>query len=197
MDTAVALLAGMAIFPLVFANGLEPSAGPGLIFQTLPTAFGHMTGGILFGTLFFVLVVFAAWTSAISLVEPAVAWLVENRGWSRAQATTAVCLTAWALGIVTIMSFSAWAFDFSFGGELKTNGPFDVLDILTANFMLPLGGLAMAVFAGWFMSRESTRDELEMADGRVFRVWYVVVRYVTPVAVILVFLRGVGLIPLG
>jgi len=197
MDTLVALLAGMAIFPLVFANGLEPSAGPGLIFQTLPIAFGHMAGGVLFGTLFFVLVVFAAWTSAISLVEPAVAWLVENRGWNRVTAATWVGIAGWALGIITVMSFSSWAFDFSFGGESKSNGLFDVLDILTANFILPLGGLAMAVFAGWFMSRESVRDELEAGEGRIFRVWYGVVRYITPIAVILVFLRGVGLLSIG
>jgi NSS family neurotransmitter:Na+ symporter len=197
MDTAVALLAGMAIFPLVFANGLEAGAGPGLIFQTLPIAFGHMPGGAFFGTLFFILLVFAAWTSAISLIEPAVAWLVENRSWNRVTAATWVGGTAWALGIVTIMSFSYWAFDFSFHGEAKGNGLFDILDILTANFMLPLGGLAMALFAGWVMARESVADELEMGDRKAFRLWYVVVRYVTPVAVILVFLHGIGLISIG
>jgi NSS family neurotransmitter:Na+ symporter len=182
---------------LVFANGLEPGAGPGLIFQTLPIAFGHMPGGVFFGTLFFILVVFAAWTSAISLIEPAVAWLVENHGWTRVRATTWVGGIAWALGIVTIMSFSHWAFDFSFHGEEKHNGLFDMLDILTANFMLPLGGLAMALFAGWFMSRASVVDELEMGDRRVFRLWYLVVRYITPVAVIVIFLHGVGLISIG
>ncbi len=197
IDTLVALLAGMAIFPLVLANGLEPGSGPGLVFQTLPIAFGHMPGGALFGTLFFVLVVFAAWTSAISLIEPAVAWLVENRNWNRVRAATWVGVLGWALGIITVMSFSSWAFDFSFGGEPKSNGLFDVLDILTANFMLPLGGLAMAVFAGWSMSRESTRDELEAGDSRIFRLWHAVVRYVTPIAVILIFLRGVGLLSVG
>ena len=106
-------------------------------------------------------------------------------------------VTAWALGIFTVMSFSSWAFDFTFAGEARSNGPFDILDILTANFMLPLGGLAMAVFAGWFMSRESVRDELEAGEGWIFRVWYGVVRYVTPIAVILVFLRGVGLLSVG
>ena len=82
-DTLVAVLAGMAIFPIVFANGLEAGQGPGLIFNTLPLAFGQMTGGVLFGTLFFVLLVFAAWTSAISLIEPAVAWLIEKFSISR------------------------------------------------------------------------------------------------------------------
>ena len=90
----IALLAGMAIFPIVFANGLEPGAGPGLIFQTLPIAFGAMPGGQFFGSLFFVLLVFAAWTSAISLIEPAVAWLVENLKMSRVRAAIGLGLFA-------------------------------------------------------------------------------------------------------
>ncbi len=192
MDTLVALLAGLAIFPIVFANGLEPGAGPGLVFLTLPIAFGHMPGGAFFGSLFFILLVFAAWTSAISLIEPAVAWLVENRSMQRVRAATLVGLVAWCLGIVTIMSFSDWAFTFSFGGDEKSNGFFDMMDILTANFMLPLGGLAMAVFAGWFMSRTSTLEELALDDGLGYRVWHFLVRYVSPVGVLLVFMSGMG-----
>jgi NSS family neurotransmitter:Na+ symporter len=194
MDTCVALLAGMAIFPIVFANGLEPGAGPGLVFLTLPIAFGNMPGGLLFGALFFILLVFAAWTSAISLIEPAVAWLVENRAMQRVRAAVTVGILAWLLGTVTIMSFSDWAFRFDFGGEEKTNGVFDMLDILTANFMLPLGGLAMALFAGWFMARGSTLDELGVRDGPVYRAWYFAVRYVSPIGVLLVFMSGTGVI---
>ncbi|HIP53671.1 MAG TPA: sodium-dependent transporter, partial [Chromatiales bacterium] len=194
IDTLVALLAGLAIFPVVFANGLEAGAGPGLIFNTLPLAFGHMPGGLFFGTLFFILLVFAAWTSAISLIEPAVAWLVENKEVNRVKAATVVGIVAWLLGIVTIMSFSSWSFEFSFAGEKKTSGLFDVFDILTANFMLPLGGLAMALFAGWFMSRQSVVDELGMGEHVGFRIWHFVVRYITPVAVILVFLQLIGFI---
>jgi NSS family neurotransmitter:Na+ symporter len=194
LDTLVALLAGMAIFPIVFTNGLEPGAGPGLVFQTLPIAFGHMGGGVVFGALFFVLLVFAAWTSAISLIEPAVAWLVENRRMQRVRASVIVGITAWTLGILTIMSFSRWSFSFDFRGEQKTTGLFDMLDILTANFMLPLGGLAMALFAGWFMARSSTLDELDAGDGLLFRGWRFVVRYISPLGVFLVFMSGLGLI---
>jgi len=194
MDTLVALLAGMAIFPIVFASGLEPGAGPGLVFLTLPIAFGGMTGGVFFGTLFFVLLVFAAWTSAISLIEPAVAWLVENRSMQRVRAAVIIGMVAWSLGLLTIMSFSDWAFEFNFGGETKGNGLFDIFDILTANFMLPLGGLAMAVFAGWMMSRSSTLEELGLGDGLVYRFWYFLVRYVAPLGVALVFMRGLGVI---
>ena len=155
-DTVVALLAGLAIFPIVFANNLEPGAGPGLIFQTLPLAFGHMPGGTLFGTLFFILLTFAAWTSAISLIEPAVAFLVENKGMNRVRAAAFIGVSCWFLGIVTVLSFNEWAFEFRLFGKTYSNGAFDMLDILTANIMLPLGGLFIAIFAAWFMSRDAS-----------------------------------------
>jgi NSS family neurotransmitter:Na+ symporter len=129
-DTIVALLAGIAIFPLVFANGLEPGAGPGLIFQTLPIAFGNMTGGWLFGILFFVLLVFAALTSAISLVEPIVAWLVENRGFTRAKASVLSGVAIWALGVTLAFSFNIWSVFKVFHKNI-----FDLLDYLTPNLM--------------------------------------------------------------
>ena len=190
MDTLVALLAGMAIFPIVFANGLEPAAGPGLIFQTLPIAFGHMDGGAFFGMLFFILLVFAAWTSAISLLEPAVAWMVENLGMSRLYASVLAGLATWLAGLLTVFSFNIWSgFTPLFGKTL-----FDLLDYLTANIMLPLGGLLIAVFAAWKMHQESSIDELAMGDGFSYRVWRVLVRYITPVAVIIVFLNAIGII---
>jgi NSS family neurotransmitter:Na+ symporter len=190
MDTLVALLAGMAIFPIVFANGLEPAAGPGLIFQTLPIAFGHMDGGAFFGMLFFILLVFAAWTSAISLLEPAVAWMVENLGMSRLYASVLAGLATWLAGLLTVFSFNIWSgFTPLFGKTL-----FDLLDYLTANIMLPLGGLLIAVFAAWKMHQESSIDELAMGDGFRYRVWRVLVRYITPVAVIIVFLNAIGII---
>jgi NSS family neurotransmitter:Na+ symporter len=190
LDTLVALVAGMAIFPIVFANGLEPGAGPGLIFQTLPLAFGAMPGGHLFGTLFFVLLVFAAWTSAISLIEPAVAWLVENRGMSRVRAAAWIGLTTWVLGLGSIFSFNIWS-----GDEFKVFGKtfFDLLDYLAANIMLPLGGLLIALFAGWAMTRESSQDEFAM-QGLGYQLWRILIRYISPLAVILVFLNAIGMI---
>ncbi len=192
MDTVVALTAGMAIFPIVFANGLEPSAGPGLVFVSLPIAFGQMPGGIFFGTLFFVLLVFAAWTSAISLIEPAVAFMVENRGLKRGTSAVMVGGFGWVLGLVTVMSFSDWSFSFEFAGVTKSDGMFDVLDILTSTFMLPLGGLAIAIFAGWVMQRKDTADELAMGEHLRFRLWYLLVRYVSPLAVMVMFLHTLG-----
>jgi len=187
-DTAVALLAGMAIFPVVFANGLEPASGPGLIFQTLPIAFGAMPGGQLFGTLFFVLLVFAAWTSSISIIEPAVAWLVENRGWSRVRAAAWTGLGTWILGLGTVFSFNIWS-----GDDYKLLGKtvFDLLDYLTANIMLPLGGLAMAVFVGWVASRDMSKSELGLGEG-AFSLWWVATRFVAPLAVLIIFLHAIG-----
>jgi len=186
-DTVVALLAGMVIFPLVFANGLEPGAGPGLIFQTLPIAFGQMSGGLFFGTLFFILLVFAAWSSAISLIEPAVAYLVENRGIKRLTAALICGLATWLVGLATVFSFNIWS-DFTVMGKTA----FDLLDFVTSNIMLPLGGLLIAIFAVWVMKKESSRQELELG-GVGFSLWYVVTRFVTPVAVLIVFLNSIGL----
>lgn len=188
-DTAVALLAGIAIFPIVFANNLEPSSGPGLIFQTLPIAFGQMTGGLIFGTLFFILLVFAALSSSISLIEPAVAWLVENHNVSRNKACTWAGLATWLLGLGTVFSFNLWS-DF----KLFDRTVFDLLDYLTANLLLPIGGFFVAVFAGWIMLRRHSEEELEMQYDAGYWLWRFLVRYVSPAAVFLVFLNVVGVL---
>ncbi|MDG5501226.1 sodium-dependent transporter [Marinobacter sp. BGYM27] len=188
MDTVVALLAGLAIFPIVFANGLEPGAGPGLIFQTLPLAFGQMPMGSLFGTLFFVLLIFAAWTSGISLLEPLVEWLEEQKGMTRRTSTLAAGLTCWLLGIASILSLNLWADVTPLGMFSMFEGKtiFDLLDFLTANILLPLGGLLIAVFTGWFMSRQALENELALSSGS-FSLWYNTLRYFTPIAVAIVF----------
>ncbi len=188
-DTMVALVAGMAIFPIVFANGLEPGAGPGLIFVTLPIAFGQMPGGLFFGTLFFVLIVFAAWSSAISLIEPAITWLVENKGMKRATASIGAGIVTWFVGVGTVLSFNLWS-----GYKLFDKTFFDLLDYLTANIMLPLGGLMIAVFAGWIMTKQATQEELHMHDHFGYRMWRFLVRYVTPLGVTVVFLNAIGVI---
>lgn len=193
LDTLVSLLAGLAIFPIVFSHGLAPDSGPGLIFQTLPIAFGEMPGGAFFGTLFFVLLLFAAWTSAISLLEPLVAWLVENLSFSRVRAAVLGGLTVWLLGIACLLSLNAWSEVKIFG-----KGFLDLFDFLTANILLPLGGILIAIFAGWALSRASSIDELEMGDGLAYRLWQLLIRYVAPIAVTLVLLNAIGLLkPLG
>jgi NSS family neurotransmitter:Na+ symporter len=191
-DTSVALLAGVAIFPIVFTYGLEPAGGPGLIFISLPIAFGQMPFGSFFGCLFFILLMFAGWTSAISLLEPAVTWLVENRKLKRITATAIAGGIAWVLGMVTVLSFNKWAFTFTFAGLEKENGFFDIFDILTSNILLPLGGLSVAIFAGWLMSTSSSMEELGGGDSLTYRGWRFVVKYIAPFGVVLIFLNAIG-----
>jgi NSS family neurotransmitter:Na+ symporter len=191
-DTVMALLAGLAIFPIVFAHGLQPDAGPGLIFQTLPLAFGNMGGGLVFGTLFFVLLTFAAWTSSIGLVEPAVAWSVETHGWSRRAAAVVIGGTIWLLGFATIFSFNELA-EF----KIFERTMFENLDYLASNVMLPLGGLFITLFAGWVMCKNSTAEELDIGTGPLYRTWRFLARWVAPVAVLGIFLHATGLLSLS
>ena len=186
-DTLVAIMAGLAIFPLVFAYGLETGSGPGLIFVTLPIAFGQMPYGQIFGTGFFILLLFAAWTSSISLLEPAVAWLVENRGIARARSAAIAGLIAWVLGIGSVLSFNLWQ-DY----RLFDKTYFDIMEYVTSNIMLPLGGLLIAVFTAWFMSRKAVIEELGLGEGLIFRTWLFVVRYVAPIGVVIIFLHAIG-----
>ena len=208
LDTIVALLAGLAIFPLVFANGLNPATGPGLIFETLPLAFGNMPGGTFIGTLFFILLFFAALTSAISLIEPTVAWLIESKGVRRIKAAVWTGAVIWFLGLATIFSttgttigslvesFYRWfgsnQTDFKTG--LFKYNLFQVIDFLTASIMLPLGGLLIAVFAGWVMHQDSTEREFSFRSNYVYPVWQFMVRYVSPLLVFMVFMNIIGIV---
>ena len=192
-DTTVAILAGVAIFPIVFTYGLEPAGGPGLIFISLPIAFGQMPFGTFFGSLFFILLMFAAWTSSISLLEPAVTWMVENRKMTRYKAAYIAGFIAWFLGLLTVLSFNHWAFEFTFAGSIKENGFFDIFDILTSNIMLPLGGVLIVIFASWLMSKSSTVDELGLGDSIAYKIWRFIARYVAPLGVIIIFFNAAGL----
>ncbi|HEA26113.1 MAG TPA: sodium-dependent transporter [Ectothiorhodospiraceae bacterium] len=191
VDTVVALMVGLVIFPIVFANNLPPDSGPGLIFQTLPLAFGYMTNGAIWGTLFFVMLIFVSWTSAISLIEPAVAWLVESRKISRVRASVWIGSSVWLLGLGTIFSFNILS---SEPYQVFGMNFFDLLNYLVSNIMLPLGGLFVAIFVGWSLNKSSSRDE--MGDSRGYRIWFFMLRYISPVALIIVFLNAIGAIKL-
>jgi len=189
IDTLVAILASIVIFPLVFTYSLEPAKGPGLIFITLPIAFGQMQYGQLFGTLFFILLTFAAWTSSISLLEPAVAWMVENRGMKRPKAAALAGLLAWVMGIGSVLSFNLWS-----DVQLFDETYFGIVDFLSTKIMLPLGGLLIAIFSVWMMSKKASIEELNMGEGIAYSTWYFVIRYIAPVGVIFIFLHVIGLI---
>ncbi len=184
MDTVIAIAAGLAIFPIVFANGLDPAAGPGLIFVTLPIAFGNITGGAILGTMFFLLLTFAALTSAISLLEPVVELVEERTPLSRAGATVVAGVATWALGIAALLSFNLWSDVTIIGLNV-----FDLLDKLTSKFMLPLTGLGAILFAAWCLDRDSVRKELGLGEFG-FSVWNLVSRYVAPVGVLIVFVSN-------
>ncbi|MCC5873281.1 MAG: sodium-dependent transporter [Gammaproteobacteria bacterium] len=183
LDTVVAIAAGLVIFSIVFANGLEPGQGPGLMFITLPLAFGQMPMGTLFGTVFFVLVSFAAVTSAISLLEPALAFLVEEYNAVRSRVAISLGVITWILGLGTVFSFNVWA-DVHLVGERTF---FDLLDFLTNNIMLPLGGLLMGLFVGWVLPRKLLADQLDM-PSLWLNIWLFLVRFVAPLGVLTIFI---------
>jgi NSS family neurotransmitter:Na+ symporter len=187
-DTSIALLAGLVIFPLVFANGLDTAEGPGLVFETLPLAFGQMQGGVFFATIFFVLLSFAAWTSALGLMEPAVAWLVEHLNRSRAQAAVMIGGLIWLVGFGSVLSFNLLKNFTFFKGTIHQN-----VDYVTSNILLPLGGLFITVFAAWVMCRNSSSDELG-GVGTTYVLWRFLAQYVAPVAIVFIFLRAIGIL---
>ena len=184
-DTFVAVLAGIIIFPMVFTFNLDPSsAGPGLIFQTLPLAFGVMPYGEVVATLFFILLFFAAITSSISLIEPAISFLIEKYSFSRAEATIRLSSLTWFIGIGTLLSFNYLSdvtfFEMTF---------FDLLDSFTSKVMLPLGGLLMAIFVGFIVKKKIVYEELEM-NKTLFNFWRFIIKFIAPVAVTLIFING-------
>ena len=184
-DTFVAILAGIIIFPMVFTYNLDPSsAGPGLIFQTLPIAFGAMPGGSIIATLFFILLFFAAITSSISLIEPAISYMVEQYSLTRAKATFRMGFITWALGLGTILSFN-YLSEYKFLGMTF----FNLLDNFTSKVMLPLGGLLMAIFVGFIVKRNIVQDELKL-NTIIFNSWRLIIRFIAPIAVTLIFING-------
>ena len=184
LDVIVAILSGLAIFPLVFANGLQPGKGAGLIFVTLPIAFGNMTGGTILGVLFFIFLTFAALTSSISLLEPTVELLEEKTPLGRKSATLLSSIVIWALGVACVLSFNEWQNVTLFGKNI-----FDLLDYFTSKLMLPLTGLGTIIFAGWMMNQETIRRELNLSPA-LFAGWKFLCRIVIPIAVIFILIYG-------
>jgi NSS family neurotransmitter:Na+ symporter len=192
MDTVVALTAGIAIFPIVFANGLDPAEGPGLIFVSLPIAFGSVTGGLIFGTLFFILLFFAALTSVIGTLEPMIAWWEERFSMQRWKAASLVCASIFILGMGTVFSFNLWSEwrPLGFIPRFADTGYFDLLDYLTANIMMPLGGLLLALFVGWKLSPSAISRELAIKRQWFFNIWYWLLRWVVPLSIALILVSN-------
>lgn len=190
VDTMVALVAGLAIFPIVSEYGLAPDEGPGLLFATLPIAFGQMPAGTLVGTLFFVLLIMAALTSSIGLLEVVVSWLSEETKIPRPTLAIGAGSLTWLIGIASALSFNVWSEvkPLSMFSLFEHETFFGLVEYLTANIMTPTSVLLIAVFGGWIMSESSTRDELGLPDGALFRGWRLCIRYVAPIAVATIFI---------
>ena len=186
-DTGVALLAGLVIFPAVFNNGLDPAAGAGLIFQTLPVAFAQMPGGYFFACLFFLLLSVAAITSMVGLLESLISWLEELHDFPRHKATITMVGANIFFSVFSVLGYTALSDWQLFGLPLN-----DLADYFSNQILLPLGGLLIAIFAGWFMSRESSREELDLKSEGMYELWYFLLRWPVPVAVAIILFMGLS-----
>jgi neurotransmitter:Na+ symporter, NSS family len=183
LDTVIALMAGLAIFSVVFSVGMEPAAGPGLVFKTIPVVFSTLPGGYFLAVVFFLLLAFAALTSGISLLEAQVAYLIDERGWARKRATTFLAGLAFVVGIPTALSYNSLA-GWKLIGELVF---FDSVDLLASNYLLPISGLLISLYVGWFWSGAEEKEELLAGGaGWVYPSWHFLIRFVSPVAVAVV-----------
>lgn len=186
-DTGVALLAGLVIFPAVFHNGLDPAAGAGLIFQTLPVAFAQMPGGYLFSVLFFTMLSVAGITSMVGLVESVNAWLEDRFGMPRHKSALLVVGSVACFSVLSILSYNVLS-QYNLG-DRNFN---DTMDFFSNQILLPLGGLFIAVFAGWGMHSSATRDELTSLTAGTYALWHFLIRFVVPPAVLVIFVMGIA-----
>lgn len=191
-NVSVDMLAGLAIFPIVFAYGLETAAGPGLLFESLPIAFGQMPAGRFFGSLFFLLVFFAALSTSISMLESVVSRLVEYKRGSRVFVATFAGGLIWLFGLGSVFSFNIWS-DFkplAFINLLREATVFRIVDFVTVNVLVLISAFFICIFSGWIMSEQATQDELNIKNVYVFRAWRIVMRYLAPGAIATIFILG-------
>ena len=196
LDTSIALIAGVAIFTSVFAIGLDPAEGVGLIFHTLPIVFSKMTGGYIFSIIFFILLFIAALTSAISLLEVVTSYFVDEKNWDRKKAVLILGTIAFIFGIPSALSFNLMS-DFTIFGL----NVFDLAFYITFNIMLPLGGFLIAVFVAWVWGFDKALKELKLGAEKLFEksfwqisLWKIFLRYFAPVLIFIVLLNSLGLL---
>lgn len=193
-DTIIAILAGLAIFPAVFAFGIEPNAGPDLIFRTLPNIFLQLPRGYIFSLLFFVLLVVAALTSSISVLEVVVAYFSEELGILRKTATVIAAFLITALGILSTLSWGVLR-----NVEVFEQNIFGILDFTASSMLLPIGGLFIVLFLGWYLGKNTAKEEISsqgLFKVRLVSVFVFIVKFLAPIAIALVFLNGIGLLKL-
>ena len=193
LDTGIAILACMMMFPIVFSFGQDPGAGPGLVFISMPLAFAEMgSGGILLGSIFFLLLSIAALTSAISLLEVAASYFIDRWNWSRPRAALTLGGVIFLVGVLVAFSMSdgfllaSWTT--GFGMSL-----FDTFDFVASNWLLPAGGMLIAIYAGWFLPARVRNAELSGHGGALVAGWLFLLRFVAPAMVLLVLAQKIGL----
>ena len=185
LDTLIAMLAGLAIFPIIFAFNLEPNSGPGLVFVSMLSAFNQMQFGQFIGPLFFILLSVAALSSSISLLEPGVAYLSEEGILSRKRSAEIISFFIWVLGIGSALSFNIWSdIDIISGKNFL-----DSMDFIANQILLPLGGLLIAIFVGWFMKESLIKDEIGNTNSVIYLMWRFFVKFVAPLCVGYIFYR--------
>ena len=187
LDTLVAMLAGLAIFPIIFAFNLEPNSGPGLVFVSMLSAFNQMQFGQLIGPVFFVLLSIAALSSSISLLEPGVAYLSEESYLSRKNSAFAISFFAWLLGLGTALSFNVLSdFNLTPGRNFL-----DSMDFIANQILLPLGGMMIAIFVGWFVKKDLIINEIGYVNPVIYKLWRFFIKFIAPTSVALIFISQV------
>ena len=195
LDTAIAIMASMILFPFIFSRGMEAAQGPGLVFISIPMAMGQMTGGTLLAPVFFGLLVFAALTSAISMLEVTTSYFIDERKWHRRKAATVSGAAIVLVGIPSALSGGTNFFGADMAAVVGKNW-FDSFDYLASNWMLPLGGLGIAIYTAWRMD-EAIRHDHFLSGSKLkffYKGWLLLLKFLVPVAIVLVFLRAVGVI---
>lgn len=187
LDTLVAMLAGLAIFPIIFAFNLEPNSGPGLVFVSMLSAFNQMQFGQIIGAFFFILLSIAALSSSISLLEPGVAYLSEEGFLSRKYSALAISFFAWSLGIGTALSFNVLSeFNLTPGRNFL-----DSMDFIANQILLPLGGMMIAIFVGWFMKKELITNEVGYVNQIIYKLWRFFIKFIAPISVASIFISQI------
>jgi len=185
-DGAASILAGLAIFPIVFQYGLSPAEGPGLIFVTLPMSFAEIPGGGFIGAFFFLLLFFAALTSSISLLESIISHLEETLPYSRARITWVAGVLLWLIGLATVFSFSSLK-EFAplvFISYFEGKTIFELIDYFGSNVLMPLGGILMALLAGWLLNKKETLAAMNRPNTFQLNTWHTLIKYIVPLILI-------------
>ncbi len=189
LDTGFAILAGVMIFPAVFAFGIDPSSGPGLVFMVLPDIFNNIAAGGIVGLGFFFLLAAAALSSAISILEVAVAFFMRKFNWSRVRAALVIGTIIFLIGIPSSLGFGPWS-NVTIIGD---NGILDSVDFIASNIFLPLGGLIIALFVGWSWKTVDALRESDFGQTTIGYIWLFILRFIAPIAILLIFLSAIGI----